>query len=129
MILRFDPGLGFREAALDEHRSELRRRFPVYRVVPRDPQRDHFTEVGLIAYYDSEDRVTFLETTPISTVVFDDIQLNLRPLLSVLSDLEDRGFVTTHDPTLTDAKVPALGLRFFAVEGTVESVGAEKIPS
>ncbi len=85
---------------------------------PRDT--DSYRRLGLHLYYDADDRLEFIETTPPSDPTFQGVHLRDADLGRVLARLADQGYHATEDDAGYNFK--DLGIGLYVPESAIEAV-------
>ncbi|MFJ2175381.1 hypothetical protein ACIOHE_21085 [Streptomyces sp. NPDC087851] len=89
------PHIGLNGIQFGERRDGLRSRIGDSTSFSRSgtaENTDHFIELGLLLSYDADDRLEFIEVTPIANVSFQGVSLIGRSCGEVIADLSVQGF-------------------------------------
>ena len=119
------PFLGVGKVRFGETRQETRQtlgsQFSSFRKSPGANETDAFDELGLHVYYDSEDRVNFVEAFEPAPIRYEGILLLGRSLQSVDEDMRTLGCCPR--PFDLGLDYETAGLSLFAPNDTIEGVG------
>jgi hypothetical protein len=106
-------------------REKIGSTFSTFQKVNGAHETDSFDDLGLHLYYDTEDRLEFVEAFGPADVTFRGIAFLGRPLEDVAEDMKSMGF----DATESDIglKFEEAGIALTAPSGIVEGIAAHRL--